>query len=176
MKVGQVLGSVVLTVIGLVAVAGCARRNASVSSAFPRAALAAPWLLEGEVWSGSFEEAASALGDDADEWRALAPTLVWLAVYRHEHQADRKLTVRAFAFDTVETARQAFTRFRPLGATEFRAGDEGCWTGIGVMFRWGRLIFDIFAPEASWQNEMQAALLANFVQNLMPPARPLDPR
>jgi len=152
------------------------RHSGGVSTAFPRARVAAPWLLEGEVWSGSFQEATGALGDDANQWREFDPTRVWLAVYRHEQQADRKLTVRTFAFDTPEKAQAAFLRFRPPNAPEFKAGDQGCWTGIGVLFRWGRLVFDIFAPEASWHNEMQAALLANFIQNLMPPGRPLDPQ
>lgn len=156
--------------------AGCAPRNATVASAFPQAASAAPWVLSGAVWSGTFTQATPALGDDADDWHQFQPTQVWLAVYHHERDPGRTLTVRAFAFDSAQTARRAFQHFRPVDATEFRAGTEGCWTRIGVLFVRDRLVFDIFGSEPTWRNEIQAAMLAGYIQNAMPAGLPSAPQ
>src|SRR5688572_9708842 len=76
------------------AVAGCADRRAMID-AFPTGAAASPWLLDGAVWSGDFESAAAAIGDDAAAWRRLAPRRVWLAVYKHESRPTQRITIRA---------------------------------------------------------------------------------
>ena len=166
----------VLRLMPLLVVAVCAHQPLSVTSAFPEASVASPWILEGEVWSGPFADAVSALGPDADEWRPFAPQHVWLAVYRHETNDDRKLTLRAFSFETRQAAAEAYQRFRPRDAHAFRAGDEGCWTEIGVLFVWGRLVFDIFGGQASLQNELEAARLTVFIQKRMPPGLPDAPQ
>lgn len=156
-------------------IAGCGRRTATIADAFPRAAMAAPWVLAREVWNGSFAEAEAALGPDADPWRMFGPQRVWLAVYRHEYEPHKKLTLRAFAFESRERAREAYTYFRPLGGSDFKAGDAGCWTEVGVLFVWGRLVFEIFGWEGSWPSQVQAAVLAAFVQKHMPPGLPDEP-
>ncbi len=48
--------------------AGCAAMPRTVVEAFPPARVATPWVLQDEVWVGSFEEAAPALGEDAGTW------------------------------------------------------------------------------------------------------------
>jgi hypothetical protein len=156
--------------------AGCVARHASVADAFPVSAVAAPWILEGEIWSGTFAAAAPALGTDADQWRDPQPTHVWLAAYTHEGDRARRLIARAFEFETSAAARMMFDRVRPVGTKNFSAGESGCWTGDGVLFVWGRLVFDIFASQASWQNELQAAMLAQFIQKQMPPGLPDAPQ
>ena len=156
--------------------AGCAARHASVADAFPVSAVAAPWILEGEIWSGAFVAAAPALGSDADQWRDPQPTRVWLAAYCHESDRTSRLIARAFEFETAAEARTLFDRVRPVGTKNFSAGETGCWTGDGVLFVWGRLVFDIFASPASWQNELQAAMLAQFIQKQMPPGLPGAPQ
>ena len=161
--------------IGLLAASGCAQRRPTVASAFPKSAVAAPWILAGEVWDGPFEAAAPALGDDASVWGVFDPAHAWLAVYQHERDPERTLTVRAMAFDSPDAARRAYLHFRPGGAEEFRAGDEGCWTEFGVLFLWGRLVFDIFSDEPTWHTEVQAAMLAGYIQNKMPAGVPDAP-
>lgn len=155
---------------------GCATPRNRVVEAFPPTGAVAPWLLQDEVWSGSFDEAAPALGDDADTWAEHDPARVWLARYCHEQHADQCLTVRCFAFATAETAQQAFAAFRPENAQDFAVGDAGCWMPIGVLFRTGRLVWDVFGPDATWNNELQAALLARCIEKLMPPQAPDDPQ
>ena len=93
-----------------------------------------------------------------------------------DSRPDRQLTVRAFACESAQTARRAFQHFRPVDATEFRAGTEGCWTRIGVLFVWDRLVFDIFGSQAHWQSEVQSALLAGYIQSSMPDGLPSAPR
>jgi hypothetical protein len=149
--------------------AGCAPSKGTVAMAFPQASAAAPWVLEGQVWSGSFTDAGAALGPDALEWRPFGPQRVWLAVYRHESEAQRKLTARAFSFETPAAARSAWEAMRPVRAKSFRAGDEGCWTEIGVMFVWGRLVFDIFGQQPSLPSEVAAASLTGYIQHNLRP-------
>jgi len=158
------------------ACAGCVGRNATVGEAFPPAAVAAPWLLSEPVWRGSFEEAAAALGDDAEVWRRFSPTRVWLAVYRHESDPEKRLTVRCLAFTSAEQARQAYTALAPPAAAPYEIGDGGCWTDIGVLFHWGRLVFDIFGPQAAWTSQVQANYLAAIISRRMPAGLTDDPR
>ena len=160
----------------LVGCAGCATGRRSVAEAFPPASVAAPWRLEGDVWSGTWDEAAPALGTDADVWRPCEPTRVWLAIYRHEDQPARTVTVRGFAFVSADAARGAYDALRPLDAKRYEAGDAGCWTEVGVLFRWGRLVFDVFGQDASWGSQVQASLLAAYVTKRMPPGAPGDPQ
>lgn len=154
---------------------GCAPRRACVADAFPIASVAAPWNLDGDVWSGTFEEAVPGLGADAGLWRDPQPTRVWLAIYRHENDSSRRLVARAFQFETAAAAQTMYDRIRPQSANGFRAGDAGCWTSDGVLFVWGRLVFDVFAPQPGWQNELQAAMLAQHIQKRMPPGLPDSP-
>jgi hypothetical protein len=147
-----------------------------MTSAFPPAHLASPWVLQDEVWTGTFDEAVPALGDDAEGWRRFGPTRTWLAIYRHEDHPERCLTARCFAFDSAEEARRAFEFFRPDGAEAFEAGDAGCWIEIGVLFRWGRLVCDVFGHDAPWDSQIQSAMLAAFITNRMPAGVPENPR
>jgi hypothetical protein len=162
--------------IGLLVVSGCTARNTSIADAFPPGSMATPWVLQGEVWSGSFDDAAPALGDDAATWGQFAPVRVWLAVYCHENAPERCLKVRCLAFATPEDAQQAATAFCTPGAAAFSYGDGGCWTQIGVLFRWGRLVLDIFGGDTSWGSEVQSAMLAAFFVKLMPAGLPGNPR
>lgn len=160
----------------LLLLAGCAGGPRPVRDAFPPGASAAPWILQGDVWSGTFDQAAPALGDDAPEWQRHGPTRIWLARYCHEQHPDRCLTVRGFAFASVEDARRAYESLRPADAQAFRAGTAGCWTEIGVLFQDGRLVFDILGPQAGWDSQIQAALLASFLANRMPAGAAEQPR
>ena len=149
--------------------AGGAPADREVRAAFPTAGVAAPWRLAGEVWSGSFAEAVPGLGDDADAWAPHAPTRVWLAKYTHEDHAERTLTVRCFAFESVEYARAAYEVFRPVLAKPLHSGDVGCWTEIGVLFQRGRLVFEIFGDDMSWNSQVQSAVLAAILVKRLPP-------
>lgn len=154
--------------------AGCAARHSSLVDAFPVGSVAAPWNLDGNVWNGTFAEAVPALGDDANQWRDPQPMRVWLAVYRHEADGNR-LIARAFEFESGAAAQRMYERIRPAAADEFRAGNAGCWTSDGVLFVWGRFIFEVFASPPGWHNELQAAMLAQYFQKQMPPGLPDAP-
>jgi hypothetical protein len=160
----------------LAVVSGCVGPARSVTEAFPAGSLAAPWVLQSGVWSGSFEEAAAALGDDVAVWREYSPARAWLAVYCHEDALERCLKVRCFALASQEDARQAFEAVRPLGAQPFKYGDIGCWTEIGVLFQWGRLVIEVFGPDASWGSQVQSAMLATHIAKRMPPGLLENPR
>jgi hypothetical protein len=172
--------------LGLLVCAGCATRDTAVSAAFPVGSVAAPWVLQGETWSGTFDEAAPALGSDAETWRKLTPTRVWLAVYAHESQPGRDtpagtepgryVKVRCFAFATVENACAAYRVAAPVLGSVFQAGEEGCWTDIGVLYRWGRLVFDIFGDRATWASQVQASYLSAVINRQMPPGAPANPQ
>jgi hypothetical protein len=155
---------------------GCARRAKTITSVFPVGSRASPWVLQDQVWSGSFERAVSALGEDAGDWWRFHPTRVWLAVYSHETDPKRRITVRAFAFETAATAGRAYEHFRPFHAKAFSAGDEGCWTEIGVLFVWGHIVFDVFGNDASFSSQGQSAYLTGFIEKEMPPDLPRSPR
>jgi hypothetical protein len=154
----------------------CAPAQRTLVTVLPHASLAAPWILDGAVWEGSFDEAAAALGADADNLRPFDPTRVWLAVYRHEAQPDKTLTLRIWAFESQAVAQQALARLRPVPAERFKAGDQGYWTDLGVLFSWGRLVFDIFSSEPSQQVEYDAARLTGCIERRMPPGLPDAPR
>jgi hypothetical protein len=160
----------------LAACSGCASQRARVIDAFPPAAVAHPWVLRGDIWSGTLDDAAPALGTDVDAWRAHGPQRVWLAKYCHAEHADQCLTVRCFALDSPDHARRAFQTFRPPTAKPFDCGDAGCWTSIGVLFQWGRLVFEVFGPDASWGSEIQSAMLAGHLAKRMPPGVTEDPQ
>lgn len=139
--------------------------------------MAAPWRAQGDIWSGSLAEAEDSLGADAESWRVPPPARVWLAVYHHEQDKDRRLIVRSFAFDSPEAAELALEKHRPGGSKTFKAGDDGCWTRDGVLFRWGRLVYDIFGvtnqrriiPE-------QVVSMVGQIEHMMPPGLPGNPR
>ncbi len=169
-------GATLLATAALLSTVGCAGKRASLVDAFPPAASAAPWELDGEVWAGTFDEAAPALGDDAKTWAALEPTRVWLAVYTHQQRPGRRLTVRCLAFESPDRARQAYDAFKPPAAKSFDCGDDGCWTEIGVLIHWRRLVLDIFGDSPSWNSEVESAMLAGRIEQLMPPGAPDDPR
>ena len=155
---------------------GCARRAKSIADVLPVGSVASPWVLQGAVWSGSFQQAAPALGEDASAWRRFEPARVWLAVYRHEDDPKRRTTVRGFAFDTAAAARAAYEHFRPADAKPFAAGDDGCWTEIGVLFVWGRMVFDVFGNDASFSSQGQSAYVTAFIEKDMPAGLPRVPR
>lgn len=165
-----------LVVLPLIAGIGCAGRDMTLVEAFPPAATADPWFLHEPVWTGPFEAAIEALGDDAQTWAGCNPTQVWLAVYCHRDLSERCLKVRAFAFADIADAHRAFEAFRPPDAKRYHVGDEGCWTEIGVLFRWGRVVFDVFGPEASWGSQVQSSYLAAVLVKRTPPTLVEDPR
>ena len=156
--------------------AGCTALHRNVVEAFPPGGAASPWQLQDAVWSGSFDEAAAALGPDADAWRVHGPTRVWLAVYRHEEEPARTVTVRAFAFASADAARRAYDAFRPLDAKAYEIGDAGCWTEVGLLFQWRRLVFDVFGHDASWGSTVQASFVAALIAKRMPPGVPENPQ
>ena len=168
--------AMLLATAASLSVVGCAGKQTSIADAFPPAASAAPWELDGAVWSGTTDEAAPALGDDADTWAAFEPTRVWLAVYAHQLRPGQHLTVRCFAFKSPQRARQAYDAFKPPMAKPFSCGDAGCWTEIGVLVHWQRLVFDVFGDNPSWNSEVESATLAGRIAHRMPPGAPDDPR
>lgn len=155
--------------------AGCASRHASLGDAFPIGSMAAPWNLSGQIWSGSLEEALPALGGDADQWRDPPAVRVWLAVYCRDSDSADRLIARAFELESDAAARSMYERIRPVAAPEFRAGNAGCWSSDGVLFVWGRFVFDIFAAQPGWPRQLQAAMLAQHIQKQMPPGLPEAP-
>jgi hypothetical protein len=152
----------------LMVVCGCAAPARSIVEVFPPGSVAAPWVLQNEVWAGDFEAAAPALGDDAALWREYAPLRVWLAVYTHEDSPKRCLKVRCFVLASREDARRGFEAQRPVDVQPLKYGDAGCWTDIGVLFWWGRLVVEVFGPDASWASQVQSAMLATFIAKRMP--------
>lgn len=160
----------------LVLLAGCAATGSSLKDVFPPGSVAAPWVLQDEVWTGSFEEASDGLGADAATWQAFGPQHVWLAVYTHEEGANRCLKVRCFALGSSQEARRAFAKLQPAEAAAFQYGDTGCWVEGGVLLQWGRLVIEIFGPDTSWGSQAHSALLAGFIAKRMPPELPENPR
>lgn len=159
----------------LVLLTGCTASQ-SVITAFPPASQAAPWVLRNDVWHGSLTAAHSALGDEFDTWHDYGARHVWLARYCHEDRPQRCLTVRIFAFDTVNAAQRAYEREHPVDADAFEAGDQGCWTPIGILFQWQRLVCEVFGDSASWGDQVQASFLVTYLLDRMPPQAPQDPR
>ncbi len=155
---------------------GCGVTTRPVIDAFPTDDIAAPWILKGDVWSGSLVDAAPGLGRDANNLEQFGVTGVWLARYQHEERQHRRLTVRCFAFETRESATYAYEFLRPEDARPLEAGDEGCWTEYGILFRWGRLVLEIFGPTPSWDSQMQSAILSAAITRRMPNGAPNHPR
>ena len=153
----------------MAAAAGCTRPLRTIEAAFPRGIAADPWELVDDVWTGPAVRAASAVGEDWSRIEPHDPIRAWLAVYRHRRDPKRTMTVRAFAFDTRQTAQRVFEAWRPTDAPSFTIGDGGCFTEIGVMFVWGDTFFDIFANGADWNSQMQAAYLTGFIEHMLPP-------
>lgn len=157
--------------------AGCNTGRVTIADTFPKGNYASPWVLRGEVWSGSLEQAANAIGDETDEWGAFEPERVWLAVYHHDTRIAHKLIVRAWSFASAEQARRAFENFRPEDVKTLQAGDEGCWTDDGILVLWGRMVFDIFGRgPATLASPEQAVYLLAFLEKQMPADLPGTPR
>lgn len=165
----------VFAILPLALLLGCGQRS-TVVEAFPPAAVADPWILQDVVWSGTFEEATAGLGDDAEAWRPHGPQRVWLAIYCHEYRLEECCKVRAFAFANARQAHGAYSEFKPDDAKPFEIGDAGCWTDDGVLFCWGRLVFELFGDDPSWSSQVRSSLIASFIGKRMPPGVPDDPR
>lgn len=164
-----------LTTAGLLA--GCAQQEVTIADTFPPAAAARPWSLSQAPWSGAFEQAAAALGDDAQRWRTWQPQRVWLAVYVDPARPDARLTVRVFSFADAQTAGLAWAALRPAGCEPFRAGDAGCWTDDGVIFRWGRLVYEVFVASATERlAPEQTATVVGWIEKRTPADLPGEPR
>ncbi len=170
-----VLGAAAVLGCAILPLVGCAARH-TLADAFPPGSVAAPWVLREPVWSGSFDEAAPALGTDAGAWAKHRPTRLWLAVYEHEQTPQRRLKVRCFAFETGAAAEAAFEALRPPLQRPYPLGDAGAWTDNGVLFRCGRLVFDIFGDEGALQSQTQATVLATAIVRRMPRGAADEPR
>lgn len=163
------LRGMTLHCLGLLLLAGCAPRSKSLSEAFPTGRYASPWLLQGEVWSGAPDEAATGLGNEAETIRALGPERVWLAVYEHENRSRLALTVRAYAFASEGASQSAYDRLHAPDAKPFAAGTIGCWTNDGLLIRWGRLVIEIFGNRPQDQaGPEQAVYLWAFFERALP--------
>lgn len=160
-----------------VGVCGCQSAPRTLRDAFPRAGVAAPWRASSDPWCGSLAEAANALGSDADSWRSPPPRQVWLATYTFEQDLERRLIVRTFVYEHPEGAVLAFEKHRPPSSRQFKAGDDGCWTPDGVLFRWGRLVFDVFGVTGNHRVvPEQVIVLVGRLEHQMPPDVPENPR
>ncbi len=160
-KICRPLGAALIVAL----TAGCAIQPARLADAFPRAAAADPWRLDGDVWVGPFSAAAYTLGDDAGAWGGLDPLRVWLAIYRHAEHAEARLVVRVFEFESPAGAERAYARFVPAVERPFQAGDEGCWLDDGVLFRRGRLVFEYFGTgDRDRATPEQAVLLVGLME------------
>lgn len=156
---------------------GCAQRRPRLARVFPHNSAAWPWLLRQSIWEGSIDQAASALGHDAELWQKLKPDRVWLAVYDHATRDDTQLAVRVFRFPTADEARAAYDAVRPPDAEAFDIGDAGCWTSDGLLFVWGRLVFDVLIRSQSGEvDPEQTIAVVSFLEHRMPPGLPADPR
>ena len=166
-----------LVVLGAVVLGGCSRKSVTVADTFPKGSYASPWVLQGEVWSWSLEQAAGGLGEEAGQWAELEPERVWLAVYQHDTRTDHRLTVRGWALSSADQARRAFERFLPADAEALKAGDEACWREDGILVLWGRMVFDIFGSGPShFASPEQAVRLLAFIEKRMPAELPDNPR
>lgn len=165
-----------LAIVVILSACGCTDRRTLID-AFPTGSAAAPWLLDSPVWSGDFESAAGAIGDDATTWRRFAPQHVWLAVYKHDSRPAQRVTIRVFDLGSTDQARRAYSEFKPPLAPNFGGGDEACWTSDGLLLVWGRLVLDIFGGDAQRAAvPEQAVYLLAFLEKNMPPGLPENPR
>lgn len=160
----------VAAILGAIAFgSGCSQSRLLVE-AFPTGRVASPWVLDGAAWSGTFDQAAPGMGADAAAWEKYAPEHVWLAIYRHESRPRQKLIARLLSFSTTAAAHSAYDAIAPLRRKEFKAGDEGCWTGDGVLFRWSRLNIEVFSADPATQPAPeQAVFLVGFLEKRISP-------
>lgn len=166
----------IATCVLLAFAAGCSQQR-TVVEAFPTGQAGSPWLLDGAVWSGTFDQAAAGMSAEAEVWRKFSPKHAWLAIYRHESRPSQKLTVRMLKFADENAAHAAYDGIAPLPRRKFEAGDEGCWTEDGVLFRWGLLTIEVFSSNSAGQAVAeQAVYLVGFLEKKMPPGLPRDPR
>ncbi len=166
-----------LLTANLALLAGCSARTKTVTDTFPKGRAASPWVLRGEVWSGSAEDAAQGLGNEAESIKSLGPDHVWLAVYDHENRGKRTMTVRAYSFESDDASQRAYDRLRPSSAKSFTGGSASCWTNDGLLIRWGRMLFDLFGSNPQDQaGPEQAVYLWAFVERAMPRGLPENPR
>lgn len=167
----------VLAHVVCVALSGCNATRVTIADTFPKGSYATPWVLRGEVWSGSLARAVESLGEEAEQWRVFEPERLWLGVYQHDTRGDQELVVRVWAFSSLDQARRAYEQLRPDKPDALEAGDEGCWTDDGILVRWGRLVFDIFGRGPSGlASPEQAVYLLAFFEKQMPADLPDDPR
>lgn len=149
---------------------GCASKSPRLDRALPVGHQASPWVLDGIIWSGRIEDAAESLGEEAAAWSDPMPQRIWLAVYRHDTKPEVRLVLRALSYDSRETAARVYDVHRPARAEDFRAGEAGHWTDAGVMFRAGRVVFEVFAAgPAELVAPEQAAYLATIVTRGLSP-------
>ena len=169
--------AVLLVAATLALASGCAHRRPRLTQVFPRDTAAWPWVLRQNIWEGTIDQAVPALGRDAEIWQKLRPDHVWLAVYDHATREDTQLVVRVFRFATADDARGAYEAVRLPDAEPFRIGDAGCWTSDGLLFRWGRLVFDVLIRSRSGRvDPEQTIAVVSFLEHRMPPGLPQDPR
>ncbi|MCA9245329.1 MAG: hypothetical protein KDA32_15340 [Phycisphaerales bacterium] len=165
--------SLLITSFVALLLTGCSLREANISRSFPRGDSAWPWVLRGDVWTGDMRGAESGLGGDAEKWARMSPQRVWLGVYDHKTRAPERVVIRAFAYPTVEDAERAYRDNLPILPDRFDAGDQGTWTPDGVMFRWRRMVFEIFgvttegaAAQAAYVcGQLEERLTAELVTN-----------
>jgi hypothetical protein len=156
----------ILAALALWTCAGCQQKR-TMLDAFPPGGTASPWVLTGDVWNGTFEQSREGIGAEAEQWAKHAPKRVWLANYSHDTRPRDRLTVRILQFESPDAARAAYDLFEPVGPERraFDAGDRGCWTADGVLFVWGRVVFDIFGNGTAFGAiPEQAAYLAGFLE------------
>ncbi|RMF72024.1 MAG: hypothetical protein D6744_17245 [Planctomycetota bacterium] len=166
-----------LLVALMIAAGGCRARTRTLIECLPHDRQASPWVLDGAAWKGSFAAAERALGEDAVFWRPHAPTSVWLARYVHERDPRRRVVLRAFAFASPEDAQAAYDFVRAKDARPFSAGDQACWTADGLLVRWGRMVWELFASEDSHEaRPEQVVFLLSYLEQHIDPALPVDPQ
>ena len=176
--VARGLAAAALT-LSLLIFVGCSQKRVDLVEVLPKGLRATPWVLSGEIWSGTPEQALAGLGREVEVWDAFDPQQVWLAVYQHETHSDHELITRIWSFPSAAQARRAYQHFRPTDATSFevRRGGEGCWTPDGLLVVWGRLVIDIFGRgPGDRASPEQAMYLLAFIEKDMPADLPDQPR
>ncbi len=154
--------------------AGCAGQREPILAAFPRAAMASPWVLRGTVWSGAATDAVDAIGSDWAKVAPLEPARVWLALYDHENGGGRALRVRAYQLPTVERAAAFVDERREQDSEPLAIGDRGAWMADGVAFARGRVAFEIIGDGPEWGAQLQAAYLGGCIDSLLAKGAPRE--
>lgn len=165
-------------VVGLLAallLGGCSLRQNDISRGFPRGDAAWPWTLKGDVWTGDMAAAREGLGADADKWARTTPQRVWLAVYEHKSRPPERIIIRGFSYATLADAEKAYRERLPILPDRFDAGDEGTWTPDGVLFRWRRMVFEVFGVTTE-SSAAQAAYVSGELEKRMTAEMVTDPR